>query len=202
MVDLAREEDAEQLRRIARTQQVKTTHPLEVLRSRCATFDEFRGRDDDLQTTLALLEGMHARELKAMGLAPATERKKKSRTKQSAHGTSERTELERVARTYELDEPDRVCPLCGGESKMLDGQGERSEMVDVVEDRCQLVDVARQADGRNPGGTGRGRRHLGFADRSRRSPEVLRTIDSCHTWGGPSSQGSRTTTRFRCGQTS
>lgn len=144
MVDLTREKDAEQLRRIARTQQVQITHLLEVLRSKCATIDELQGRDGDLQTTLALLERMHARELKAMGIAPATKPKKKSRTKQSGHGPTEQTEIERVARTYELDEPDRVCPSCGGELKVLEGQAERSEMVDVVEVRYQLVEVARQ----------------------------------------------------------
>ncbi len=144
MVDLTREKDAEQLRRIARTQQVQITHLLEVLRSKCATIDELQGRDGDLQTTLALLERMHARELKAMGIAPATKPKKKSRTKQSGHGPTEQTEIERVARTYELDEPDRVCPSCGGELKVLEGQAERSEMVDVVEVRYQLVEVVRQ----------------------------------------------------------
>ena len=144
MVDLTREKDAEQLRRIARTQQVQITHLLEVLRSKCATIDELQGRNGDLQTTLALLERMHARELKAMGIAPATKPKKKSRTKQSGHGPTEQTEIERVARTYELDEPDRVCPSCGGELKVLEGQAERSEMVDVVEVRYQLVEVARQ----------------------------------------------------------
>ena len=144
MVDLEREKDAGQLRRIARTQQVQIGHLLETLQRKCAELDALKGSDGELQTTLALLERMHARELKEQGLVPDDTPAKKPRDKQSGHGPTPQAELERVARTFELDEPDRVCPSCGGELKVLEGQAEGSEMIDVVQVRYELVEVARQ----------------------------------------------------------
>lgn len=144
MVDLDRENDAKQLRRIARTQQVQIAHLLEVLQRQSAELDELKGSEGELQTTLALLERMHARELKEMGIVPEAKAKKKPRAKQPGHGPNAQAELERVTKCFELDAPDRVCPSCGGELSVLEGQAECSEMVDVVEVRYQLVEVERQ----------------------------------------------------------
>ena len=144
MVDLERETDAAQLRRIARTQQVQISHLLQVLQRQSAELDALKGTDGELQTTLALLERMHARELKEQGgESPPEPKKTTPRAEPKGHGPTKQTELERVARTYELDAPDQVCPSCGAELKVLAGQAERSEMIDVVEVRYELVEVAR-----------------------------------------------------------
>lgn len=146
-MDVQREKDVEQLRRIARMQQIQIEHLLEVLQKQSAELDALKGHDGDLQQKLALLECMHARALKEEGLATkATKAKpsKRKRKKRRGHGPTEQVELPRETEHFELDEADRICPSCGGELEALDGQAERSEMVDVVEVRYRLVEVERQ----------------------------------------------------------
>jgi len=141
--DVQREKDVEQLRRIARTQQIQIEHLLKVLQLKSAELDALKGQDGDLQQTLALLERMHARALADEGLEAKPEPPKKKRKTRSGHGPTKQVELAHETERYELDEADRVCPACGGELEELEGQAERSQMVDVVEVRYRLVEVER-----------------------------------------------------------
>ena len=55
-VDLRRESDIEQLRRIALAQQVQIEQLLRVLSSKCEELEALKGSPEELQQTLSLLE--------------------------------------------------------------------------------------------------------------------------------------------------
>lgn len=144
-MDLSREKDVEQLRRIAQTQQMQIEHLLEVLAAQSKKIDQLTGQDGELQQVLGLLERMHNRAAKTQDAgAPATKPAAKKRAPQRGHGPTEQLGLERVSEVFELDEADRTCPACGGRLQPLEGQYETSEMVDVVEVRYRIVEVKRQ----------------------------------------------------------
>jgi transposase len=58
---------------------------------------------------------------------------------QPGHGPREQAELAIVEREHVLDEPDHVCPSCGGQLKEMAGQFEESDEVDVLERQFVLV---------------------------------------------------------------
>ena len=143
-MDVQRETDIEQLRRIALTQQTQIRHLLDVLQSKCKVIDELRGDTGDLQQTIDLLNTLQAKRETVQAAAGSTPSENKTRRPQRGHGPKEQLELKRVAEVFELDEADRTCSACGGSLEPLDGQYESSEMVDVVEVSYKLVDVKRQ----------------------------------------------------------
>jgi transposase len=53
--------------------------------------------------------------------------------KQTGHGPKAQPGLPIVEVKHELDEPDKICPKCGGELCEMEGQFEESEEIDVVE---------------------------------------------------------------------
>ena len=55
-MDVRRESDIEQLRRIALAQQVQIEQLLRVLAGKCKELDALKGNPEELQQTLALLE--------------------------------------------------------------------------------------------------------------------------------------------------
>jgi transposase len=63
---------------------------------------------------------------------------------QRGHGPRAQRALPSVERVHELDEPDRICPKCGGDLRPWEGQFEESEEVDVVERSFRLVRHKRQ----------------------------------------------------------
>jgi transposase len=144
-VDLAREKDIEQLRRIAQTQQMQIEHLLQVLAAQSKKIDQLTGNDGDLQQVLGLLEKMHDR---AAAKTPNGSGEAKprggDRKPQRGHGPTQQLGLERVSQVFELDEADRTCPACGDRLDALEEQFETSEMVDVVEVRYRVVEVKRQ----------------------------------------------------------
>jgi transposase len=58
---------------------------------------------------------------------------------QPGHGPREQLELAIVEREHVLDEPDHVCPSCGGQLEEMAGQFEESDEVDVLERQFVLV---------------------------------------------------------------
>jgi transposase len=58
---------------------------------------------------------------------------------QPGHGPREQAELAIVEREHVLDEPDHVCPSCGGKLAEISGQFEESDEVDVLERQFVLV---------------------------------------------------------------
>ena len=142
-MDLRRERDIEQLRKVALAQQTQIEHLVHTLTQKCRELERLQGREGELQQTLALLEQL-GRAPTAAASTETPSKPQRARTPKKGHGPSAQTELEQVTETYELDAPDRQCPQCGGELSVWKGQYERSEMVDVVQVRYQLVTVQRQ----------------------------------------------------------
>lgn len=104
------------------------------------------GKDKaELQQRLALLEQQLATqnkrrfgessERRAGDKDPSSGEPKKP---QKGHGPTEQPKLLEVEVPHDLDEPDKVCPSCGGGLKEWAGQFEESEEVDVVERRFVL----------------------------------------------------------------
>ncbi len=148
-VDLKREHDIEQLRRIALMQQLQIEKLLKILASQSKRIDELVGLPGELQQALALMDKLEAsadssgRDSSEDDAAesPPKEEKKKKRTK---FGTTAQPLLPIIGVVFELDEPDKTCPKCGQELRPMAGQFDVSEMVDVVEVSYRIVQAMQQ----------------------------------------------------------
>lgn len=147
-MDLRRETDIEQLRRVALAQQVQIEQLLRVLRAKCDELAALKGSEDELQQTLSLIETLskqHAAAAAAAGSAePNATSQSKTRKPRERFGNTEQPSLPQVPQTFELDDADKTCPQCGGELSPMKGQFETSEMVDVVEVSYRVVKVQQQ----------------------------------------------------------
>jgi transposase len=145
-VDLRREHDIEQLRRIALAQQVQIEQLLRVLQAKCEELQALKGDPAELQQTLALVETLTKQRQAAAAAStttPAGNAKKKPKPREKS-GPTEQPNLPYEERVFELDQPDCTCPSCGGELRAMDGQFEESEMIDVVEVSYRVVKVKQQ----------------------------------------------------------
>jgi transposase len=150
VVDIRRERDIEQLRRVALAQEAQIHALVRTLRAKCAELAALKGNEKELQQTLALIEQL-SKSLTPKAPAatsdestePAGDNKATPKTRERS-GPTEQLSLEHVERTFELDDADKTCPSCGGELRPMSGQFETSEMIDVVEVRYQLVHVKQQ----------------------------------------------------------
>jgi transposase len=143
--DIEREQDIEELRRVALALKVANEQLSNALARKCREVEVLRGGPGDLQATFALVEELTRKaavleeRLKRVEGAEPTDRKGRSRS-----GPTPQPELPVVEQTFELDEPDRACPSCGGELQPMTGQFEASEMIDVVEVSYRVVQVKQQ----------------------------------------------------------
>lgn len=144
-MDLRREKDIEQLRRVALAQQVQIEQLLRVLSAQAAELGALKGNGAELQEKLALVEQLtkQAQEVAAQieKLSPRRGAQKKPREK---FGNTEQPALPSVEQTFELDAADKTCPSCGGELRPMKDQFETSEMIDVVEVSYRIVKVKQQ----------------------------------------------------------
>lgn len=145
-MDLQRERDIEQLRRIALAQQVQIEQLLRVLQAKCEELQRLKGDPAELQQTLALVETLTKQHQEALAGATTSANRGKNKTRKAREdfGPTEQPSLLTEERVFELDEPDRVCPSCGGELCPMQGQFEESEMIDLVEVSYRLVKVKQQ----------------------------------------------------------
>jgi len=145
-VDLRRERDIEQLRRIALAQQSQIAHLLQMLRAKCAELAALKGNEKELQQTLALIEQLSRSAPAAPPPAetPAASSPSKPVKERERSGPTGQPMLPCVEQVFELDAPDMTCPSCGGDLRPMKGQFETSEMVDVVEVRYRVVKVQQQ----------------------------------------------------------
>lgn len=156
VVNVKREKDVEQLRRIALAQQTQIEHLLKVLAAQSRRIDALTGQSGELQQSLALLQEMAAHPPKAEGSAgepgagegsgdasndPSTDNAAGGRKPRTKSGPSEQPRLPSIARYFDLDDADKVCTCCGGVLQEWEGQFESSEMIDVAEVRYELVQV-------------------------------------------------------------
>ncbi len=91
-----------------------------------------KSTDELQQDLIALKELLGQREQALFGksserLAPAAP---KARTK---HGRTEQPALAVIEVEHDLDEPDKMCPKCGGDLAAMAGQFEESDEIDVIE---------------------------------------------------------------------
>lgn len=151
-VDLAREQDIEELRRIAQALEAQNRLLLEVIARKSHEIDRLRGKGGDLQLTLKMIEELKAQAKAAEAAAQRarTEQKKRSDERERKHrdrsqtGPTPQPALPVVERVFTLDDPDRACPSCGGELRPMKDQFEESELIDVIEVRYELVKVKQQ----------------------------------------------------------
>jgi transposase len=148
-VDLKRESDIEQLRRIAVAQQTQIEQLLRLLASQAAELGALRGNEAELQQKLALTEELTrqsaelARDTQdAPGAQPPSE--PKTHKPRTAFGNTAQPSLPVIEQTFEIDAADTTCPSCGGVLAPMKGQFETSEMIDVVEVSYRVVKVHQQ----------------------------------------------------------
>jgi transposase len=147
VVDLDREQDIEELRRIAHAQQAQIRILLEAIQRQQFQIASLKGAPSDPQLTLKMLETLQAKAKaaeEALDKAETAKREKLARKPRSSTGPTEQTRLPIIEREFELDGADRTCPSCGGGLAPMKDQFEESEMIDIVEVRYQLIKVKRQ----------------------------------------------------------
>jgi transposase len=153
-VDLEREQDIEELRRIAQALQAQNQLLLEALAKQRREIERLRGKPADLQLTLKMLEVLQAKqqaaeeairraEAEQQKRAAERERKRAEQPRKPA-GPTPQPLLPVIEREFVLDEADRTCPSCGGGLRPMTGQFEESELIDVIEVRYELVKVKQQ----------------------------------------------------------
>src|SRR6201995_3546024 len=99
----------------------------------------------DVQLTLKMLEELKAKAKQTQDALVKAEREKKpARAPRSTTGPTAQPDLPIVEQVFELDDPDRICPSCGGELRAMKDQFETSEMIDVVEVSYRVVQVKQQ----------------------------------------------------------
>lgn len=149
MVDLDREQDIEELRRVAHAQQAQIRILLDALAIKSKEIDALKGKKGDIQLTLRMIEELQAKakaaeEALAKAEASHRERKPVERKPRSSTGPTEQPSLPIIEQEFVLDDADRSCPSCGGGLVPMKGQFDESEMIDVVEVTYQLVKVKQQ----------------------------------------------------------
>jgi transposase len=150
VVDLDREQDIEELRRIAHAQQAQIRILLEAIEKQRYEIASLKGKKPDAQLTLKMLEALQAKaKLAEEALAKAeaardAKAEKKPRAPRTSTGPTEQPNLPIVEQTFILDDADRACPSCGGHLSAMKDQFDESEMIDVVEVEYRIVKVKQQ----------------------------------------------------------
>jgi transposase len=145
-VDLTRETDIEQLRRVAIAQQIQIEQLLRVLRAKCDELAVLKGSEAELQQTLSLVEDLSRQAQTVVAQLDELPKTPPSgaRKDRTSSGPTHQPMLPVVEQTFELDAADRTCPSCGGALAPMKGQFDTSEMIDVVEVSYRVVRVRQQ----------------------------------------------------------
>ncbi len=139
-----REQDIEELRRLALAQHAQIQQLLEVVARKSRELDKLRGKPGDLQLTLKMIAELQAKAAKTQeALAKATDPKPAPKPRAST-GPTPQPRLPVIEQVFELDDADRTCPSCGGGLAPMRDQFEESELIDVVEVSYRIVKVKRQ----------------------------------------------------------
>ena len=118
-MDLRRETDIEQLRRVALAQQVQIEQLLRVLREATEELQALKGSEDELQQKLALVEQLskQAKDVAAQ-IEELTEASKRPKKRRSEFGNTAQPSLPIVEETFTLELPvakisNATCRRCG-----------------------------------------------------------------------------------------
>lgn len=147
--ELEREQDIEELRRIALAQQAQIQILLDAIAKQNKELAAYKGKTGDAQLTLKMLEQLQAKakaaqEALARAEAAHQEKPKAERKPRTSSGPTEQPRLPIIEKEFLLDDADRTCPSCGGGLAAMKGQFDESEMIDVVEVRYEVVKVKQQ----------------------------------------------------------
>ena len=156
-VRIETERDIERLRQVALLQQAELDRLYHRLAALSAELAQARGETATaaLQLELSLLREQLAARTQAL-FGRSSERRGNGRDREPSregetpsearrgHGPRPQRALPVVEQLHLLDEPDRVCPGCGGELREMKGQYEESEEIDVVQRSFRLVRHKRQ----------------------------------------------------------
>jgi transposase len=142
--DIEREQDVEELRRIALAQHAQIQQLIAKLKRKCDTLSFYTGNKDELQQTLALIEGLTEQANQLAEKATKIGVPKPPKKAAEGSGPTPQPRLPHVPERFELDTADRTCPSCGGALFEMKGQVETSEMIDVVEVSYRVVQVEQQ----------------------------------------------------------
>ena len=145
-MDIRRERDIEQLRRVALAQELQIHALLRTLRAKCAELAALKGNEQELQQTLALIEQL-SRSVPTSSSpseqdTPAAAARSRKPREQS--GPTDQPSLPLVEQIFELDAADMMCPSCGGQLRPMKDQFDTSDMIDVVEVSYRVVQVKQQ----------------------------------------------------------
>lgn len=144
-MDLRRESDIEQLRRVALAQQVQIEQLLRVLSAQAAELGALKGNDKELQEKLALVEQLTKQSQEVAAQIEKLGGGKKKPTKpREKFGNTEQPKVPVFEQLFTLDDADKTCPSCGGELSPMKDQFETSEMIDVIEVSYRVVSVKQQ----------------------------------------------------------
>jgi len=142
--DIEREQDVEELRRIALAQHAQIQQLIAKLKRKCDTLSFYTGNKDELQQTLALIEGLTEQANQLAERATKIGVPKPPKKAAEGSGPTPQPRLPHVPERFELDTADRTCLSCGGALFEMKGQVETSEMIDVVEVSYRVVQVEQQ----------------------------------------------------------
>ncbi len=144
--DLERENDIEELRRIALAQQAQIQILLDAISKQNKELAAYKGKKGDAQLTLKMLEALQAKAKAAAAALARAEaaQPKPERKPRSSSGPTEQPRLPIIDQEFVLDDADRTCPSCGGGLAAMKGQFDESEMIDVVEVNYRIVKVKQQ----------------------------------------------------------
>ena len=136
--DLEREQDIEELRRIALAQHAQLQLRIELVERQRRELGRSATKKGDLEERKANAKRTQD------ALTKAEPKAKSPPAPRASTGPTEQPRLPVIEREFTLDEPDRVCRSCGGELQVMAGQFDDSEMIDVVEVSYHLVKVKQQ----------------------------------------------------------
>ena len=141
--DLEREQDIEELRKIALAQHAQLKLLMELVEQQRRIIGKARSKRDH-QLTLQMIEELKAKAKQTEQAIAKADAEKNERKARASAGPTEQPNLPIVEREFTLDAPDRTCTSCGGELRPMKDQFEESELIDVVEVRYELVKVKQQ----------------------------------------------------------
>ncbi len=140
MLNLAAETDIERLRQAALLLERENARLFRRLETLAAELREARGEEArSLQLEIAHLKEQLASRTKAL-FGDSSERRpcaehgrtEDRKERHPGHGPREQRALPIVEVVHELDEPDQMCPSCGGDLEPIAGQFEEADEIDVV----------------------------------------------------------------------
>jgi transposase len=144
-VDIDTEQDVERLREMAQILQGENHRLYLRLEELARQLAEATGQDaiKAIQLELRLAQEQVEKNNRAL-FARSSEKRGGAKKRHAGHGPAIQPPLPVVEEVHVLDEPDRVCPECGGDLREMTGQYEEADEIGVIERSFRIVRHKRQ----------------------------------------------------------